>query len=81
MGRLPPAARLLGIGWYFAFCIVIGIVGGVLLDRQVGKEPLFTFLGLFLGLGLAFFGGYIMLVEELGLRRPRQRDDQQGDDQ
>ncbi len=76
MGRLPPVVRLLGIGWYFAFCIVGGIVGGVLLDQQVGKDPLFTLLGLFLGLALAFFGGYIMLVEELGLRGRRQGDDQ-----
>jgi len=76
MGRLPSAVRLFGIGWYFAFCIVAGIVGGVLLDRQVEKEPIFTLVGLFLGLVLAFFGGYIMLLEELGLRRPRQEDDQ-----
>jgi hypothetical protein len=76
MGRLPPVVRLLGIGWYFAFCIIAGIVGGVLLDRQVEKDHVFTLLGLFLGLVLAFFGGYIMLVEELGLRRRRQGDDQ-----
>jgi hypothetical protein len=76
MGRLPPAVRLLGIGWYFAFCIIAGIVGGVLLDRQVEKDHIFTLLGLFLGLVLAFFGGYFMLLEELGLRRPRQGDDQ-----
>jgi hypothetical protein len=76
MGRLPPAIRLLGIGWYFAFCIIAGIVGGVLLDRQVEKDHIFALLGLFLGLVLAFFGGYIMLLEELGLRRPRQGDDQ-----
>jgi hypothetical protein len=76
MGRLPPAVRLLGIGWYFAFCIIVGIVGGVLLDRQVEKDHIFTLLGLFLGLVLAFFGGYVMLLEELGLRRPRQGDDQ-----
>jgi hypothetical protein len=76
MGRLPPVIRLLGIGWYFAFCIIAGIVGGVLLDRQVEKDHVFTLLGLFLGLVLAFFGGYIMLIEELGLRRRRQGDDQ-----
>ena len=76
MGRLPPAVRLFGIGWYFAFCIIVGIVGGVLLDRQVEKDHIFTLLGLFLGLALAFFGGYILLLEELGLRRPRQGDDQ-----
>jgi len=76
MGRLPPAVRLLGIGWYFALCIVVGIVGGVLLDRQVGKDHIFTLVGLFLGLILAFFGGYIMLLEVLGLRRPWQGDDE-----
>jgi len=76
MGRLPPAVRLLGIGWYFALCIVIGIVGGVLLDRQVGKDHIFTLVGLFLGLILAFFGGYIMLLEVLGLRQRRQGDDE-----
>jgi hypothetical protein len=75
MGRLPPAVRLLGIGWYFALCIVAGIVGGVLLDRQVERDHIFTLLGLFLGLILAFFGGYFMLLEELGLRRPGQGDD------
>jgi hypothetical protein len=76
MGRLPPVVRLLGIGWYFTLCIVLGIVGGVLLDRQVEKDHIFTLLGLFLGLVLAFFGGYVLLLEELGLRRPRQGDDQ-----
>jgi len=76
MGRLPPAVRLLGIGWYFALCIVVGIVGGVLLDRQVGKDHIFTLIGLFLGLILAFFGGYMMLLEELGLRQRRQGDDE-----
>jgi F0F1-type ATP synthase assembly protein I len=76
MGRLPPAVRLLGIGWYFALCIVVGIVGGVLLDRQVGKDHIFTLIGLFLGLILAFFGGYVMLLEVLGLRQRRQGDDE-----
>ncbi len=75
MGRLPSAVRLLGIGWYFALCIVVGIVGGVLLDRQVERDHIFTLLGLFLGLALAFFGGYFMLLEGLNLRRPRQGDD------
>jgi hypothetical protein len=74
VGGLPPAARLVGIGWYFAFCIVFGIVGGLLLDRLLDVKPVFTLLGLFLGLILAFVGGYLLLIEELGLRRPRQKD-------
>lgn len=71
MGRFPPVVRLLGIGWYFALCIVAGIVGGVLLDRLLDWEPVLTLLGLFLGLAAAFFGGYFMLIEELGLRQRR----------
>ena len=65
MDRLPPTARLIGIGWYFAVCIVLGVVGGVLLDRVADTEPLLTLLGLTLGLVLAFYGGYQMLMEVL----------------
>jgi len=74
VARLPPAVRLIGIGWYFAFCIIFGIVGGLLLDRLLDVKPVFTLVGLFLGLALAFVGGYLLLIEELGLRRPRQKD-------
>lgn len=65
MNRLPPAMRLIGIGWYFAVCIVIGVVGGVFLDRLAGTEPLLTLLGLVLGFVFAFYGGYQMLMEVL----------------
>ena len=65
MGRYSPALRLLGIGWYFAFCIALGIGGGVWLDNRVGISPLFTLIGLCLGLLAAFFGGYRMLTEAL----------------
>jgi len=63
MGGFPPALRLLGIGWYFALTITLGILGGVWLDSQLGTDRLFTLLGLFLGLVAAFFGGYRMIVE------------------
>jgi F0F1-type ATP synthase assembly protein I len=53
---------LLGIGWYFAVCIVGGILGGLLLDNWLGTEPLFTMLGLFLGLAFAAYGGYKALM-------------------
>ena len=64
--RLPPAARLIGIGWYFAICIVFGIGGGVALDKWLDTTPWLTLLGLALGLFLAFYGGYQMLREVLG---------------
>jgi len=58
MNKMPPAVSLLGIGWYFAVCIVGGIVGGLLLDGWLDTKPLFTILGLFLGLAVAFYGGF-----------------------
>jgi len=62
MRALGPALSLLGIGWYFAVCIIGGIGGGLLLDGWVGTEPLFALLGLLLGLTVAFWGGYKLLV-------------------
>jgi F0F1-type ATP synthase assembly protein I len=78
MGRLPPAIRLIGIGWYFAVCIVIGVVGGALLDRVADTQPLLTILGLLFGLLTAFWGGYRMLSEVLMLGTPStKKDDEQ----
>ena len=71
MDRLPPAARLIGIGWYFAVCIVLGVVGGALLDRAADTTPLLTLVGLTIGLVAAFYGGYRMLMDVLGTNQGR----------
>jgi len=71
VNRLPPAAQLIGIGWYFAVCIVGGIVGGVFLDKAIDSTPIFTLLGLALGLFFAFYGGYRLLMDALGGRPQR----------
>lgn len=63
MGGLPAAARLVGIGWYVAICIAGGIGVGVWLDRRFDTTPVLTLVGLFLGLAMAFYGGYIMLAD------------------
>jgi F0F1-type ATP synthase assembly protein I len=73
LANLPPTVRLIGLGWYLAFCIAGGIIGGVLLDRWLGTEPIFVMVGLFGGLFLAFWGGYFMLMEALGKGRNTQR--------
>jgi F0F1-type ATP synthase assembly protein I len=65
VGRFPPALRLIGIGWYFALCIALGIGGGVWLDSRLHVSPLFTLLGLFIGLAAAIYGGFRMLMEAL----------------
>lgn len=52
------ALRLLGLGWYIVTPVVIGAVGGLLLDDWVHTSPLFILLGLALGLLVAFWGTY-----------------------
>ena len=70
MRNLPPALQLIGIGWYFATCIVLGVLGGLWVDDQVDIRPLFTLLGVGLGLLTAGYGGYRMLRDFLGPRPP-----------
>ena len=60
---MPRALSLLSIGWYFALCIVGGIAGGLLLDNLLDTKPILALLGLFFGLGLAFWGGYKLLMQ------------------
>lgn len=43
-------------------CILLGVLGGLWLDRWLGRLPLFTLLGTFLGMVVAFFGIYRMVV-------------------
>lgn len=55
------ALRLTGLGWYIAICIVIGVAGGLGLDKLTGTVPLFTLLGTVLGSIVAFWGLYKMV--------------------
>ena len=50
--------RLSGLGWYVAACIVLGVAGGLGLDKLVGTSPLFMLLGTVLGTISAFWGLY-----------------------
>jgi hypothetical protein len=69
--------RLMGLGWYFVLVIVGGVLGGVGLDSWFETRPVFTLIGLFGGLFLAFWGGYFLLMEAIGRGRGSKR---QGDD-
>ena len=61
-----PALRLLGIGWFFAISIVGGTGLGFLLDGWAGTTPLFSLVGLAIGLLVAVYGGYRLLVQFTG---------------
>ena len=54
--------QLLGVGWYVAFSLLAGILGGLWLDNRFGSLPIFTLLGLVGGSALAFYGVYRMVA-------------------
>lgn len=61
-----PALNLLGIGWFFAVSIAGGAIVGVLVDDWLGLSPVFTLVGLGIGLTVAFYGGYRLLIGFMG---------------
>ena len=62
MEKWGPAARLIGVGFYIGICIVGGVMGGLWLDNKFDTRPIFVLIGLILGLILAFWGTYQMLL-------------------
>ena len=61
MDRRLLALRLLGLGWYVAICVVVGVVAGIFLDSRFQTKPIFTLLGVLFGTFAAFYGLYKMV--------------------
>ena len=57
-----PTASLLGAGWYFATCLILGVFFGHWVDEKTGLEPICTLIGIVVGLAVAAVGGYRMLL-------------------
>ena len=64
------ALRLTGVGWYVAACIIVGLGGGILLDRWLQTQVLFTLLGVVLGSIAAFYGVYRLVLPLMGETGP-----------
>lgn len=60
---VAPAAYLLGIGWYIAICILLGVFIGYWVDDATGLKPIFTLVGILFGLLLAVVGGARMVLQ------------------
>ncbi len=73
MRWVVPAATLLGIGWFFATCVVLGVVIGRWLDGRFDTAPLFALIGTFVGLAAALYGGYRTLTERVLAKPSRPR--------
>ncbi len=63
------ALGLLGVGFYVAGVIILGVVAGRWLDSRFASEPLWLIVGLVLGVVAAFYGVYAMLRPFFGDRR------------
>jgi F0F1-type ATP synthase assembly protein I len=63
--RLGPVTQLLGLGSYLAVCIAGGPIVGFYIDRWLDTRPVFTLVGLILGLLVAFVGSYRMITETM----------------
>ena len=62
MDKLGPAIKLIGSAFYIGLCILLGVIGGVWLDKKLETQPIFVIIGLVLGLVFAAWGFYEMLI-------------------
>jgi (2Fe-2S) ferredoxin/vacuolar-type H+-ATPase subunit H len=62
MGMWRTAINLLGVGWWLGISILAGVLGGLWLDARLNTGPLFTLVGLALGVAFAAFGVYRVVL-------------------
>ena len=62
MRRWGAALRLVGVGFFIGGFILLGVFAGRWLDTKLNTEPLWMIVGLLLGLIIAFYGVYRMLL-------------------
>ena len=72
MGRWEAALRFIGVGWFIGISILLGVLGGLWLDRKFGTEPILVIAGLILGLVVAFYGVYRMLLPLMRSKRDKE---------
>ena len=77
MDKRLAALGLLGVGFFVACSIILGVVGGRWLDTKFDSEPLWLIVGLFLGIAVAFYGVYLMLRPFLGGKDENKGNDKQ----
>jgi F0F1-type ATP synthase assembly protein I len=65
MKWVVPSVWLIGIGWCLVTPLVLGLLLGLRLDRQTGRDPLFVLLGIVVGLAVGIYGSVRMLLRFL----------------
>jgi len=72
MSRWVAALRLTGVGFFIGGSIVLGVVAGLWLDSRLNTSPILVLVGLFLGIVVAFWGVYQMLLPLIGDKRGKE---------
>ena len=72
MGRWEAALRFIGVGWFIAISILVGVFGGLWLDNKFSTGPILVIVGLILGLVVAFYGVYRMLLPLMRRKRDKE---------
>ena len=65
MSKWAAALRLIGLGWYVGSSIVLGVLGGLWLDDRFDTRPILVIVGLILGIIIAFYGAYRMILPNI----------------
>jgi len=72
MTRWLAALRLVGVGFFVGGSILLGVLAGLWLDNKLNSAPIWVIVGLFLGLVIAFYGVYRMLLPFMGNKRDKE---------
>ncbi|MFC2073015.1 AtpZ/AtpI family protein [Chloroflexota bacterium] len=71
MYRWQAALRLIGVGWFIGISILLGVLAGLWLDDRFDTKPLFVIVGLILGIIIAFYGVYRMILPNINKKQTK----------
>jgi F0F1-type ATP synthase assembly protein I len=72
MSRWGAALRLTGMGFFIGTSILLGVWTGIWLDSKFNTAPLLVIVGLIVGLVVAIYGVYRMLLPLMGNKQDRE---------
>ncbi len=72
MSRWVAPLRLVGVGFFIGGSIVLGVVSGLWLDSRLNTSPILVIVGLVLGVVVAFYGVYQMLLPLIGKKQDKE---------
>jgi len=72
MSRWGAALRLTGVGFFIGGSILLGVFGGLWLDKELDTGPILVIVGLLLGIVIAIYGVYRMLLPLIGNKQNKE---------